>query len=252
MICNNCGANAEGKYCNQCGQKLGIGRVTTHELMHDAWHGITHTDKGIFKLLKDIVLRPRSFYRNYFGGQRKMYFSPVVFFLLTAGLMVYLYPYVFDYEDKVTGRFNTFGRELFHLTKFRALLLLPVQVGITWLFYRKRFNLGEIIFFWLFTMGLIYSYRLITIPLYFPLIHFKGNLDDFFTISSYLIMLWQGLMLMDRIRWKDVLFWLVIVNVAYMADFFIQIYLVFGPHIFEENTYGWNSVWDIIKARYSL
>lgn len=79
MICNNCGANAEGKYCSNCGQKLGVGRVTVHELAHDTWHGVTHTDKGVLKLFKDLTIRPRTFFQEYLKGKRKTYFSPVVF-----------------------------------------------------------------------------------------------------------------------------------------------------------------------------
>jgi hypothetical protein len=251
MICNNCGNNNEGKYCNQCGQKLGIGKITMHDLWHDAWHGITHTDKGVLRLLKDLTIHPRAVYENYFKGKRKTYFSPVIFFLLSAGLLAVLYPYVFDYEDYVIKKYNEYGRTLFHLTKFRALVLLPFQIILTWLFYRKKFNLGEIIIFWLFTMGWIHAFRILFLPLYFPLIDYKSEIDNTFTILSFLMMIWQGLMLMKKISWKDVLIWIFIVNTVYLADFFFQVYLIFGFDVFSLNKFGWTTIWDIILSRYT-
>lgn len=150
----------------------------------------------------------------------------------------------------MTGQYNEFGRILFHMTKFRALVLLPVQVGLTWLFYHKRFNLAEITVFWLFTMGWIQTIHLVFMPLYFPLIHYKHTIDNFYTISAYLLMFWQGMMLMKTIRWQDVLYWLIIVNIVYLIDFFFQVYLIFGFDVLQHNSYGWGTVWDIIKTRY--
>src|SRR6476646_10857932 len=95
----NCGTLLAGKHCHECGQKAGVHRLTLHELFHEVWHVFTHTDKGILKLIKDLFIRPVSVYDGYFGGQRKKYFSPVLFFLVTAGILTFLYPYVFDYED---------------------------------------------------------------------------------------------------------------------------------------------------------
>src|SRR5258708_3168998 len=99
-ICANCGTAINGKYCYECGQKAHIGRLSMHELFHEIWHGLTHTDKGILKLIKDLCFHPKSVYENYFKGHRKSYFSPVLFFLVTAGLLAYLYGFVYDYEDK--------------------------------------------------------------------------------------------------------------------------------------------------------
>ncbi|PZR25240.1 MAG: hypothetical protein DI535_19115 [Citrobacter freundii] len=250
MICKNCGASAEGKYCNQCGQKLGLGRMSMHELAHDAWHGVTHTDKGILKLLKDLTIRPRAFYQEYFSGKRKTYFNPVMFFLLMAGLVVLLYPFVFDYEDKITHENNEFGRILFHLAKYRVLALLPFQIGLTWLFYHKRFNLAEIIVFWLFVMGWLQALHVLIIPLYFPLIHHKSVIDNLYTIISFVLMVWQGLMFTQKINLKNILSWLIIVNIVYVIEYFFQVVLIFDWNFLQTNTEGWKSIWDVIKARY--
>jgi ribosomal protein L32 len=248
--CANCGATqTSGHFCSQCGQKLGTAQLTLKELLHELWHSLTHTDKGIFKLVKDLFLHPKLVYTSYFKGQRKKYFSPVLFFILTAGLLTILYPYVFNYEDQITHRHNEWGREIYHFTKYRALLLLPFQALLTWLFFYKRYNLAEITVFWLYTLGLTYAIRLLLLPLYIPLISYKGTLDDTFTILSSIVILWQMVMLFGRV--SNLGWLLLIVNLSYILDFVFQLYIIFGFHFFN-NTIGINSWYDLIKIRYSI
>ena len=58
MICNNCKTLFEGKFCSNCGQKSSVGELKMHDLLHEFWHSVTHTDKGILKLIKDLFLHP--------------------------------------------------------------------------------------------------------------------------------------------------------------------------------------------------
>ena len=63
--CKNCEINFNSNYCPNCGQKNSVGNLTLHEVMHEFWHGITHTDKGILNLLKSYfnkrILKSRKF-----------------------------------------------------------------------------------------------------------------------------------------------------------------------------------------------
>ena len=79
-LCKNCDRTFEGQFCSHCGQKSGVSELNMHDLIHEFWHSITHTDKGILKLVKDLFLQPKKVYHGYFVGQRKTYFSPVTFF----------------------------------------------------------------------------------------------------------------------------------------------------------------------------
>jgi hypothetical protein len=75
--CLNCEENLEisAKFCPQCGQKTDTHRLTIGHIVHDSVHAITHADKGIFHLLKDLAVRPGVVAREYIGGKRKKYFK---------------------------------------------------------------------------------------------------------------------------------------------------------------------------------
>jgi len=62
QTCLNCGSLVKSKYCPEWGQKSDIGRINMHALLHEFWHGFTHTDKGVLRLWLDLLLRPRRTY----------------------------------------------------------------------------------------------------------------------------------------------------------------------------------------------
>lgn len=248
MNCTNCSAAISGKFCANCGQKTSTARLSIHEFVHDGWHVLTHTDKGIFRVIKDLLLHPALFYKQYFGGQRKKYFSPILFFIITAGLVALLYGYVFAFQDKILNTNNEFGKMIFHDTKFRALLILPIQILLTWLIFRKRYNLAEVAVFWLFTLGLGYCLRISIIPLYFPLIEHKDTIDRILFYLSFVIILWQGVALFGR-NLLSIIALFLIINISMVLDSVAVLYILFGTDIFHSPLpiHNW---WDLIKASY--
>ena len=88
--CLNCEENLEvsAKFCPQCGQKTSTHRLTIAHILHDGLHALTHADKGIFHLLKDLAVKPGIVAREYIAGKRKRYFNPFTFFLIMMGLFV--------------------------------------------------------------------------------------------------------------------------------------------------------------------
>src|SRR4051812_11029331 len=148
--CNNCDQSFEGKFCNNCGQKATIGRLHSHDLWHEALHAFTHADKGIVKLIKDLASVPGRAYRLYFSGHRASYYNPVLFFLLTAGLSIYIGDKIFEYEDYVNQMNNEFGKFVLDHTKLLNLGLLPIEALLTWALFFKRYSFVECVVFWLF------------------------------------------------------------------------------------------------------
>jgi hypothetical protein len=250
ITCNNCHTEIAGKYYAECGQKTKTGRLTLHSLFHEFWHALTHTDKGILKLIYDLAVHPKSVYLNYFNGQRKKYFSPVLFFLVTAGISAFLYPYVFDYEDKITNLHNEYGRELHHLTKYKGLILVPVQALITWLFLSRRYNVAEIVVFWLFCFGFTYVISIVFVPLYFPLIRHKDAVDNVLLLITYSIMLWHSSLIIGRAQPLSIVLLFLLMNVFYVIDVLTQLYLLFGWNMFHTNNLDIHNLWDVIKIAY--
>ena len=83
--CATCGTHYEGNYCPRCGQSSRIGRYSFKNailLYLDVW-GLGN--RGMFRSIRDLVLRPGYMIRDYLRGMQMAYFPPFkLFFLLIA------------------------------------------------------------------------------------------------------------------------------------------------------------------------
>ena len=84
-VCPTCGRRFEGNYCPQCGQSARIGRYSFKNaflLFIDVW-GVGN--RGMFRSIRDLLLRPGYMIRDYLRGMQMAYFPPFkMFFLLFA------------------------------------------------------------------------------------------------------------------------------------------------------------------------
>jgi Protein of unknown function (DUF3667) len=172
-VCNNCSLPFEGNYCSHCGQKASVGRLRMHEIVHDLVHAVTHAEKGIVRLAKELLFFPGKLYAGYFSGKRKTYFSPVAFFLLLMGLALFFGDKLIRYEGAVAGRSNQFELTLFSLQKIRYLVFIPLISLLTLAFFHKRFNLAECLAFWFLCMGMVVLVELISYLFQFCFIHIR-------------------------------------------------------------------------------
>ena len=83
--CATCGTHYEGNYCPRCGQSAKIGRYSFKNaflLFLDVW-GLGN--RGMFRSIRDLILRPGYMIRDYLRGMQMAYFPPFkLFFLLLA------------------------------------------------------------------------------------------------------------------------------------------------------------------------
>ena len=88
-ICPTCGEEYQGNYCPRCGQSARIGRYSIKNallLFLDVW-GMGN--RGMFRTLRDLILRPGYLIRDYISGMQMAYFPPFkLLFLLTALLLI--------------------------------------------------------------------------------------------------------------------------------------------------------------------
>ena len=79
----------DGNYCPQCGQSARIGRYSFKAallLFLDVW-GMGN--RGMFRTVRDLILRPGYMIRDYISGMQMAYFPPFkLLFLLTALMLV--------------------------------------------------------------------------------------------------------------------------------------------------------------------
>ena len=86
--CATCGTQFHGNFCPRCGQKANIGRYsfkTAFLLFLDVW-GLGN--RGMFRTIRDLLLRPGYMIRDYLSGMQMAYFPPFKMFFLVIALFV--------------------------------------------------------------------------------------------------------------------------------------------------------------------
>ncbi|MBR6320569.1 MAG: DUF3667 domain-containing protein [Prevotella sp.] len=84
--CTTCGTYYQGNYCPRCGQSARLGRYSmkgTFLNFLDVW-GLGN--RGMFRTLRDLLLRPGYMIRDYIMGMQMAYFPPFKMFFLLATL----------------------------------------------------------------------------------------------------------------------------------------------------------------------
>ena len=88
--CKNCDHPFEPSFifCPACGQKTATRRLRLTEILHDFWTQFTDIDKGLFTLLRDLVVRPGIVASEYIGGKRRKHFGPLNFYLIVGTALI--------------------------------------------------------------------------------------------------------------------------------------------------------------------
>lgn len=190
QTCPNCAAELKAEYtfCPQCGQKTHLHRFNLHEIFHEAVHAVTHADTGIFKLIRDLAVRPGVVAREYvLEGKRKRHFNPFTFMALVLALGLTVNALVRPYTRPVgavtaSGRVvadprapvNDFKkRETTYLNFLEkrsnvvTLLSIPIFAAVFWLVFRRtRLHYAEFLVAQVLFSGF---FSLVTTLLFTPL-----------------------------------------------------------------------------------
>ncbi len=90
--CKNCNNNFQGKFCNQCGEKIySENDKKLSHIFEELFHFITHFEGTFFVTLKAFIKTPGKFSLDYTNGLRKKYFKPISFFLILV-ILYLLFP----------------------------------------------------------------------------------------------------------------------------------------------------------------
>jgi hypothetical protein len=88
--CATCHTEYQGNYCPRCGQKAIVGRYSFKQaflLFLDVW-GLGN--RGMFRTIRDLLLRPGYMIRDYLSGMQMAYFPPFKMFFLVIALSVFV------------------------------------------------------------------------------------------------------------------------------------------------------------------
>ena len=177
--CITCGNTFEGRFCNQCGEKI-ITRKdrTLSHFLGEFFNALFFVDNKFWRSVKTITLHPGQYSHAYSMGNRVPYMKPISLFFL-ANLIYFLFPLVntfttsldiqttsFVYSDLATQMVDDFIHENYYsLEEYRLIydtkttnlskILLIVFAVIASLFF-KVIHIGSDKNLWAdhFTFGL--------------------------------------------------------------------------------------------------
>lgn len=84
LSCRNCGAEREGPYCHECGQRFMKARLTAWELWWIFAERFLDWEEGIWRTFLKMVTTPGTVIRHYLAGRRKTYLNPFSYVLFCA------------------------------------------------------------------------------------------------------------------------------------------------------------------------
>ena len=107
-VCATCHTEYQGNFCPRCGQKAIVGRYSFKQaflLFLDVW-GLGN--RGMFRTIRDLLLRPGYMIRDYLSGMQMAYFPPFkMFFLLIAFSILVKSGFNIHGENRINETVNT-------------------------------------------------------------------------------------------------------------------------------------------------
>lgn len=209
-LCANCEETivGAGKFCSACGQKSAVHRLTLKDVLHDGFHYFTHADRGFIQLLGALLKKPGVVAREYIAGKRKRYFPPLNFFLLVAGIYLFMSTFLHRFEQlnttadtNITAQTTQMSAKklkmiaivkerkekalwfVTHYSNFIAMFAAPFITIFVWLMYRKAgYNYTEHLTANLYLIGFTNLYNcLVLMPLSY-LVNLPGSESSIFAV----------------------------------------------------------------------
>lgn len=136
-----------------------VQRITLPYLAHELNHAITHTDKGILLLIKDLFYRPGHIAREYVEGKRKKYFNPLSFLVISSAITAYIclkVGYFHAFNDGASDSVRSKSMELITENQklLELVLIFPLLAFFSWIYFNPRkFTFAEVAVLGAFLLG---------------------------------------------------------------------------------------------------
>lgn len=190
-ICLNCekALSMAVNFCPHCGQKANTHKLSLHDIIHDVIHYVTHADRSIFSLIRKLAIQPGLVAREYVGGKRQSYMKPLNFFLIVAGIIVFVTGLFYTPNDARSRQVEAAAAQVQNPESRQQLLAMaermrlvnkitgkysnvinmiatPLLAVFFWFFYRRRYNYIECLVANMYFTGFItLVYALLFVPL---------------------------------------------------------------------------------------
>ena len=211
--CINCGTDGEGTFCQQCGQKLQIPRLTFKQFGRDILDRVLGLEGMLPRTMKGLSSNPGRVIREYVKGNRKRYVNPVSYYFVMFGVYLLMLSLLnIDLADMINAKAiqesvggavgdgevtvdqaqmqSEINQQVFKNVQFLGMLMFPFIAWLATVFFRKSgYNFMENIILPFYVYG-----HLVIINIIAALV-FKAtgyyNIAIGFTISIAYLM-WAG------------------------------------------------------------
>lgn len=158
MKCKNCNSELANSFCQYCGQRASVDKVTFSETFQDFVDAVFSVNAPLIKTSKLLIVNPGKLFREYLRGRRKNYYKPVSFFIISTIIYI-LTRSLISYNPFTTAGVEVDGKILAEAGQYMVK------------------NINNVMFLFVFTLGLfckIFFYK-------------KYSLAEFVAISFYLV-----------------------------------------------------------------
>ena len=100
--CLNCGAEVQGRYCQDCGQENVVPHETFWHMVKHFFYDITHFDSKFFETVKDLLFKPGFLTRQYVQGKRVAYLHPIKMYVFTSAVFFLIFFSFFQPKANMT------------------------------------------------------------------------------------------------------------------------------------------------------
>lgn len=151
-ICKNCEHITEGKYCESCGQRTSVNKVTFQETLNDLVDTLFTVNAPLLTTLRMLVINPGRLFTEYLGGKRKKYYRPVTFFILMTAIYLILRSLInFDplsntllrVEDVSASQYLTKAGDFLLINIDKLLFVFALVLGMILIFFFNKFTFAE-------------------------------------------------------------------------------------------------------------
>lgn len=196
--CKNCNSELTDAYCQRCGQRASVGRITFSETLADFFETVFSVDAPFFVTLKLLFKNPGQLFRSYLNGRRKAFYKPVAFFILIT--IVYILTRSFLNVDPM-AKVSSYQNGEVDTAKMVLAGKFMVQ------------NINNFLFIFVFSMAIAlktFFYR-------------KHLLAEYLAISFYLVGAYTIFATLNLFFWK-----FINDDIRYLAILFMMVYFIFA------------------------
>ena len=178
--CKNCGQTTTAAYCEKCGQRSSVHKVTFRETIQDLADNLFSISAPLPRTVNTLILKPGLLFREYLEGKRKKYYKPISFFILATILFLF-FRWLVDFDPfieantqadpQVPGseKFFAAGKYMFqNINNLLFILVLTMALFLKLFFYRN-YSLAEYVAVAFYLTG-FYSLLAIINPLIYKFI----------------------------------------------------------------------------------